>query len=45
MPIGSIFPKPVRLKVEILKPIYPGDMDYEQITELIKSEILKNLKH
>ena len=45
LPIGSVFPKPIKLKIEILKPIYPDDMSYEEITESTRNKILEHLKH
>lgn len=39
--IGSKFPKPGKIKLKFLKPIYPAGMDYAAITALAQEEILK----
>lgn len=39
--IGSKFPKPGRIKLKFLKPIYPAGMDYDAITNLAQEEISK----
>ncbi|MGE5409798.1 MAG: 1-acyl-sn-glycerol-3-phosphate acyltransferase, partial [Clostridiales bacterium] len=38
--IGSKFPKPGKIKLKFLKPIYPGDMDYDSIATLAKEKII-----
>lgn len=37
--IGSKFPRPGVIKLKFHKPIYPGEMDYDKITELAKDTI------
>jgi len=44
MPIGSWFPKPVKIKVRIGKPIYPDDRDYGEITGELKRRVEELLK-
>ncbi|MGE5352074.1 MAG: AMP-binding protein [Acidobacteriota bacterium] len=39
--IGSKFPKPGKIKLKFLKPIYPAGMDYDTITSLAQEEITK----
>ncbi|MCU7512542.1 MAG: AMP-binding protein [Ignavibacteria bacterium] len=39
--IGSKFPKPGKIKLKFLKPIYPAGMDYDTITSLAQEEIMK----
>ncbi|HEX2869555.1 MAG TPA: AMP-binding protein [Ignavibacteriales bacterium] len=39
--IGSKFPKPGKIKLKFLKPIYPAGLDYAAITALAQEEILK----
>lgn len=39
--IGSIFPKPGKIKLKFLKPIYPAGMDYAAITAMAQQEIQK----
>ncbi len=43
MPIGSPFPKPKKITLKFLEPIYPDDMSYEEITEKTKQMIEKEL--
>lgn len=38
--IGSKFPKPGKIKLKFLKPIYPSGMDYDAITTRAQEEIL-----
>ncbi|MGE5499146.1 MAG: 1-acyl-sn-glycerol-3-phosphate acyltransferase, partial [Syntrophothermus sp.] len=38
--IGSKFPKPGKIKLKFLKPIYPESMDYESITSLAQEKIM-----
>ncbi|MGE5680570.1 MAG: AMP-binding protein [Bacillota bacterium] len=40
--IGSKFPKPGKIKLKFLKPIYPGDMDYDSITSLAQEKIVNH---
>ncbi|MGE5400405.1 MAG: AMP-binding protein [Ignavibacteriales bacterium] len=37
--IGSKFPKPGKIRLKFLKPIYPGDMDYDSITAMAQENI------
>ncbi len=39
LPTGKIFPRPRKVKVTYLKPIYPKDLSYSEITKLVKSAI------
>jgi long-chain acyl-CoA synthetase len=39
LPTGKIFPRPKKIKVTYLKPIYPNDMSYDEITALVKHAI------
>jgi long-chain acyl-CoA synthetase len=39
LPSGKIFPRPKRIKITYLKPIYPANMNYDEITTLVKSTI------
>jgi len=44
MPKGSFFPKPFKkISVEFLKPIYPKNMSYENITNTVRDKIKENL--
>lgn len=44
MPKGSLFPKPFKkINVEFLKPIYPKNMSYENITNTVRDKIKENL--
>jgi len=43
LPSGKIFPRPKKIKIEYLKPIYPKSMSYDELTRLVKSSIEKNL--
>ena len=42
-PIGRKFPKTGRISLKFLTPIYPGEMDYEQITVKTKQSIAENI--
>ncbi len=39
LPIGSFFPKPVKIKILIGKAVYPEGKDYETITDILKKEV------
>ncbi|WP_373004399.1 1-acyl-sn-glycerol-3-phosphate acyltransferase [Sulfurimonas sp.] len=39
LPSGKIFPRPKKVKLTYLKPIYPDDMTYAELTNLVKSTI------
>ncbi len=44
MPKGSFFPKPFkRINIEFLKPIYPKNMSYENISNSVREKIKDNL--
>jgi long-chain acyl-CoA synthetase len=44
MPRGRVFPTPFRrIKVDFLSPVYPGSHSYESLSELVRSNIEKNL--
>lgn len=43
LPSGKIFPRPKRIRVQYLEPIYPKDLSYDELTQLVKSSIEKNL--
>jgi long-chain acyl-CoA synthetase len=38
--IGSKFPKPGKIRLRFLKPIYPGTMDYDSITDMARNNIM-----
>ncbi|EDZ61700.1 phospholipid/glycerol acyltransferase [Sulfurimonas gotlandica GD1] len=39
LPSGKIFPRPRKIKLTYLKPIYPKNMTYSELTNLVKSTI------
>ncbi|WP_415396819.1 1-acyl-sn-glycerol-3-phosphate acyltransferase [Sulfurimonas sp. CS5] len=39
LPSGKIFPRPKKIKLTYLKPIYPGNMSYDELTEFVKKTI------
>lgn len=41
--IGSVFPKPGKIKLKFLKPIYPEGMDYDSITDQARNSILEEV--
>lgn len=43
LPTSKIFPRPKKIILRYLEPIYPNDMSYDELTELVKSTIEKNL--
>jgi len=43
LPSGKIFPRPKKIRLQYLEPIYPKDMSYDELTQLVKSSIEKNL--
>lgn len=43
LPSGKLFPRPKKIKLQYLEPIYPKDMSYDELTQLVKSSIEKNL--
>ncbi len=45
LPSGKLFPKPKKIKLSYLKPIYPGDLSYEQIAQKTKDAIATELEH
>ncbi|MDA3907580.1 MAG: 1-acyl-sn-glycerol-3-phosphate acyltransferase [Sulfurimonas sp.] len=45
LPTGKIFPRPKKVKVTYLKPIYPTGMSYDEITTLVKSAIEDEIRN
>ncbi|WP_373036770.1 1-acyl-sn-glycerol-3-phosphate acyltransferase [Sulfurimonas sp.] len=45
LPTGKILPRPKKVKVTYLKPIYPEDMGYDEITMLVKNAIEVEMKN
>jgi long-chain acyl-CoA synthetase len=43
-PIGSLFPKPERIRLTFLEPVYPDDLDYEEIKDKVYKKIKSYLK-
>ncbi|EQB39247.1 hypothetical protein M947_07185 [Sulfurimonas hongkongensis] len=43
LPSGKLFPRPKKIKLHYLEPIYPQDMSYDELTELVRASIEKNL--
>ncbi len=41
---GAIFPKPKKIQITYLTPIYPKDLSYNEITKLVKSAIEAEMK-
>lgn len=39
LPSGKIFPRPKKIKLTYLKPIYPDDMTYDELTTFVKTSI------
>ncbi|NOR58281.1 MAG: glycerol acyltransferase, partial [Sulfurimonas sp.] len=39
LPSGKIFPRPRKVKLRYLKPIYPYNMSYDELTKLVKKTI------
>jgi len=44
MPPGSWFPKPVKIRVKVGKPLFPEDRSYEEITEELRKRVEELLK-
>ncbi len=44
MPLGSWFPRPVRIRVKVGKPLLPEDRSYEEITEELRKRVEELLK-
>ena len=42
---GKLFPRPRKIKITYLKPIYPDNMDYEEITKVTREAIEEEIKH
>ena len=42
-PIGSKFPKPKKIEIKYLKPVYPENLSYDEIVETVKEKIKKEL--
>ncbi len=43
-PIGKKFPKPKRIEIKYLEPIYPDNRDYEELVSITKEKIQKELE-
>jgi long-chain acyl-CoA synthetase len=44
LPRGRFFPSPFhRIRVEFLRPIYPGNLSYETLSDLVRSKIQRKL--
>ncbi len=41
---GKLFPRPKKIKITYLKPIYPDNLDYEEITKLTREAIEHEIK-
>ena len=41
LPAGKIFPRPKKITIKFLKPIYPDGLSYKEITKLTKESIKK----
>jgi long-chain acyl-CoA synthetase len=39
LPSGKVLPRPKKVKLTYLKPIYPKDMSYDELTKLVKNTI------
>ncbi|MFT7003065.1 MAG: long-chain acyl-CoA synthetase [Sulfurimonas sp.] len=39
LPSGKLFPRPKKIRLTYLKPIFPKDLSYEEITKLVKDSI------
>lgn len=45
LPKGSHFPRPLtKITINFLKPVYPGDLTYDLITDMVKGNIQDNLR-
>lgn len=42
---GKLFPRPQKIRVTYLQPIYPKNLSYEEITKLTKKAIKDEIKH
>ncbi|MFT5836128.1 MAG: long-chain acyl-CoA synthetase [Sulfurimonas sp.] len=43
LPSGKIFPRPRKIKLTYLKPIYPSDISYDELTALVKQTIKESI--
>ncbi len=43
LPTGKIFPRPKKITITYLKPIYPKDLSYDELTRVVKSAIEEKL--
>jgi long-chain acyl-CoA synthetase len=43
LPSGKFFPKPVKIRMSIGNPLYPGDNDYDEIVKRLSEEVVKLL--
>jgi long-chain acyl-CoA synthetase len=44
LPSGKFFPKPVKVRMSIGNPLYPGDKDYDEIVKRLYEEVVELLK-
>lgn len=44
LPINRLLPKPHKIEIKFLKPVYPQDKDYQQIISEVYSKIKENLE-
>ncbi len=44
LPAGKIFPKREKITVEYLKPVYPDDLSYEELSDRVKNAIRAELR-
>lgn len=44
MPKGRLFPRPgTSIRIEFMKPVYPGENSYDSITQQVKDQIAENI--
>ncbi|WP_294962898.1 1-acyl-sn-glycerol-3-phosphate acyltransferase [Sulfurimonas sp.] len=43
LPSGKIFPRPKKIKLTYLEPIYPSDISYDELTALVKQTIKESM--
>ncbi|SMP12280.1 long-chain acyl-CoA synthetase [Venenivibrio stagnispumantis] len=44
-PINAKFPRPHKIKISYLEPVYPANLSYEEIVEMVKNKIEEKLKN
>ena len=44
LPAGTYFPRPAKIVIKYLEPVYPEDMDYREMAEKVKSAIRDEMK-